>query len=77
MYGRFATALVLAVLLIVTIVFSVSPQMAPMKPSLTFEAVLAALGGIFVIVLLVERVTEIVITLSRHRANSRTHCGRE
>ena len=36
-----------------------------MKPNLTFEAVLAALGGIFVIVLLVERVTEIVITLSR------------
>jgi hypothetical protein len=41
----------------------VNPQLAPIISDLTLEKVLVALGGIFVIVLLVERVTEIVVSI--------------
>jgi hypothetical protein len=61
-FGKF---LVLLPLLVLTIVYSASPQSAPFKADLTFQAVLGALGGIFIIVLLVERVTEIAITIWR------------
>ena len=64
----FPKFLVLAVLLVVTIVFSITPQIAPIRPDLTFQSVLGALGGIFVIVLLVERATEIAITIWRQSA---------
>lgn len=61
----FGKWLLFIILIIVTIVFSVNPQSAPIKSDLTFPNVLAALGGIFIIVLLVERVTEIIITIWR------------
>ena len=61
----FAKFLVFAALIVLTIVYSVHPQFAPIKTDLTFQTVLGALGGIFVIVLLVERVTEIAITIWR------------
>ncbi|EIM31787.1 hypothetical protein LepocDRAFT_00005290 [Leptothrix ochracea L12] len=65
MYGTFAKILTLIGLTILVIVFSANPLTAPIKDGLTFPAVMASLGGIFVIVLLVERVTEIAITIWR------------
>lgn len=65
MYGTFAKTLALVGLTILVIVFSANPLTAPIKDGLTFSSVMASLGGIFVIVLLVERVTEIAITIWR------------
>ena len=59
----FGTWLLLGILTIVVIIFSVNPQIVPIFPNLTLEKVLVALGGIFIIVLLVERVTEIVVSI--------------
>ena len=59
----FGTWLLLGILTIVVIIFSVKPQFAPIISDLTLEKVLVALGGIFIIVLLVERVTEIVVAI--------------
>jgi len=59
----FGTWLLLGILTIVVIIFSVNPQLAPVISGLTLEKVLVALGGIFIIVLLVERVTEIVVSI--------------
>jgi len=61
----FGKWLLLIVLSIIIIIFSVNPQSAPFVPNLTFQKLLAALGGIFVIVVLVERVTEIIISIWR------------
>jgi len=58
----FGKWLLLGTLATIIIVFSVNPQSARFADNLTFQDVLAALGGIFIIVLLVERATEIVIT---------------
>jgi len=52
-------------LLVIGILFSVYPQFAPIKPDLTFQSIMGVLGGLFVIVLLVERVTEIAISIWR------------
>lgn len=65
MYNSFAKFIALAILAIIIVSFSLNPQTAPLKPDLTFQTILAALGSIFVIILLVERVTEIVITIWR------------
>ncbi len=65
MYGSFAKMLVIVGLLTVTIIFSVYPQQAPIKSEFSLEEVFGALGAIFVIVLLVERVTEIVNAIWR------------
>lgn len=65
MYGAFAKTITLTGLLIIVIVFSVNPQSTPLKPNLTFSTAMAALGSIFIIVLLVERVTEIIISIWR------------
>ncbi len=65
----FGTWLLLGILTIVIIVFSVNPQLAPIFSDLTLQKVLVALGGIFVIVLLVERVTEIVVSI-RYQATT-------
>jgi len=61
-FGKF---LVLALLAVITIVSSLHPQKAPIKSDLQFQAVMGVLGGIFVIVLLVERATEIAISIWR------------
>jgi hypothetical protein len=61
----FGTWLLLGILTIVIIIFSVNPQLAPIFSDLTLQKVLTALGGIFVIVLLVERAMEIVISIWR------------
>ena len=42
----FAKFLVFAALIVLTIVYSVHPQFAPIKADLTFQTVLGALGGI-------------------------------
>ena len=60
----FGKWLLLGILAII-IIFSVNPQSAPIVSALTLQKVLAALGGIFIIVLLVERATEIVISIWR------------
>ena len=63
----FGKVLLLGILGIVVVSFSVYPQSAPVASGLKLEKILASLGGIFVIVLLVERVTEIVISIWRRR----------
>lgn len=45
--------------------FSAHPQSAPVKTDLTFSGLLGALGGLLILVLLIERVTEIVISIWR------------
>lgn len=61
----FGKWMVLIILAILVVVFSVYPQTANIAEGLTFQKVLASLGGIFIIVLLVERATEIIITIWR------------
>jgi len=61
----FGKRLLFGILTIVIIIFSVKPQSAPIVSNLTLQKALAALGGIFIIVLLVERATEIVISVWR------------
>lgn len=61
----FAKAVVLGVLLLVTIYNAVHPQLAPVKANLRLDTILGALGGLFVLVLLIERATEIVISIWR------------
>lgn len=63
MRNLFANFLVFIVLIAITIYYSVHPQVAPLKADLTFQTVLGALGAIFIIVLLVERFTEIAVTI--------------
>ena len=65
----FGKWLLLGILTIVVIIFSVNPRSAPIISDLTLQDVLVALGGIFVIVLLVERVTEIVVSI-RYQATT-------
>lgn len=65
MNSRLAKTLTLGVLIVLIVVFSMQPLNAPIKDGLTLQNVLASLGGIFIIVLLVERVTEIIIALWR------------
>jgi hypothetical protein len=62
---KFAKTLTLVGLIILTVVFSLRPQTAPIQKGLEFKVVFAALGGILVIVMLVERVTEIAISILR------------
>lgn len=61
----FAKAVVLALLLIVVLYWSAHPQSAPVKTDLKLDIILGALGGLFVLVLLIERATEIVISIWR------------
>ena len=68
MYGSFLKMLIFAVLFAVVIFFSANPQAAPFKEDLTLQAVMAALGGILIIVVLVERSTEIFISIWRQSA---------
>ncbi len=63
--SAFSKFMLVLVLFVVILVFSFNPQSAPVRTDLTYQNLLAALGGIFVIVLLVERVTEIVISIWR------------
>jgi len=61
----FGKWLLLGILTIVIIIYSVNPKEAMIVSDLTWEKLLSALGGIFIIVLLVERATEIVIFIWR------------
>ena len=61
----FGKWLLLFILAVVIIIFSAKPQIAPVVSNLSLQKVLAALGGIFIIVLLVERATEIIISIWR------------
>jgi len=65
MYEKVFKLLILVPLAGLMLYFSFNPLTAPIKDGLTFQAVLGSLGGIFIIVLLVERVTEIVISIWR------------
>ena len=64
--ASFSKFLLIGILTIIIIIFSLNPQFTPILSDLTLKKVLAALGGLFVIVLLVERATEIVISIWRH-----------
>ena len=61
----FLRGVAIAIVVVLTAVFSVNLRVAPILGDLTFSKLLTALGGILVIVLLVERATEIVITVFR------------
>jgi hypothetical protein len=65
--NRFAKFVVLALLGLVVVYYSAYPQSAPVKAGLTLENFLGALGGLFVLVLLIERATEIFIAVSRNQ----------
>jgi hypothetical protein len=56
---------VLAVLTFVVIGYSYRPLAAPLKSDLTIQDIFGTLGGIFILVLLIERVTEIAIAILR------------
>jgi cytochrome c biogenesis protein CcdA len=56
---------VLAVLTFIVIGYSYYPLAAPLKNDLTIQTIFGALGGIFILVLLIERVTEIAIAILR------------
>lgn len=62
----FRKFLLAGVLLLLAIVSSVTfPTGAPIKEGFGFESLLGTLGGILIMVLLVERVTEIVLAFRR------------
>lgn len=61
----FGKLLVLAILAMTAVLAALTPQAAPIRTDLTPQSVLGALGGLFVLVLLIERVTEIIISLWR------------
>lgn len=60
-----AKVIVLIPLLLVVLYWSAHPQSAPIRTDLTLNMILGALGGLFVLVLLIERATEIVISITR------------
>ena len=62
----FRKLLLAGVLLLLAIVSSVTfPEGAPIKENFRFESLLGTLGGILIMVLLVERVTEIILAFRR------------
>lgn len=63
--SQFSKAIVFTVLAGVAIYSASHPQTAPVKTDLTFENILGVLGGLFVLVLLIERATEILISIAR------------
>ena len=58
-------AIIFTGLLAVIGYFSAHPQSAPVKTDLTPPGILSALGGLFILVLLIERLTEIAIAIGR------------
>ncbi len=62
---NFGKALLILTLTALTLFYAAHPQTAPIRPELSLQSVSGALGGIFVIVLLIERATEIVISIWR------------
>lgn len=64
-HWKFIKLLVLATLLIVVLVFSADGKNAPVKTNLEFGMIMGALGGLFILVLLIERSTEILIAIWR------------
>ena len=65
MYTRYAQILTLIILLIIIIVSAVNPLNAPFKEELKLQDIVGAIGALFIIVLLVERVIEIIISIWR------------
>ena len=57
--------LILFILGILIFYFSANPLSAPIRSDLTFPKILGVLGGLFVLVLLIERATEIFIAIWR------------
>lgn len=62
---QFITTLVLLFLLGFVIYHSYDPKEVPVRTDLTFGMVLSALGGLLILTLLIERLTEIPISISR------------
>lgn len=58
-------AIIFLFLLAIIGYFSAYPQSAPVKTDLTFPGILGAMGGLFILVLLIERSTEIAIAIWR------------
>ncbi len=63
--NSFGKWLVVGILVVIAIIASAYPRSAPIKPILDINHMFGALGSVFMIVLLVERATEIVITVWR------------
>ncbi len=61
----FGRALVFAALVIVVVYGIVNLQFAPVREDLKLESILGVLGGLFILVLLIERATEIAISFWR------------
>lgn len=61
-FGKFILFFALAVIIVI---FSAFPRSAPIVTDLTLQDVMGTLGGVFTIVLLVERATEIIISTWR------------
>jgi hypothetical protein len=56
---------VLAVLTLIVVCYSYYPLSVPLKSDLNIQNILGVLGGIFILVLLIERLTEIAIAILR------------
>jgi hypothetical protein len=69
--NRFAKTLVVSVLFVVVLYWSMHPQSAPIRGDLKFDTILGMLGGLFVLVLLIERATEIAIAIWREARTQR------
>ncbi|WP_291319734.1 hypothetical protein [Desulfonatronospira sp.] len=61
----FGKALIVAALVIVVMYGVVNPQFAPVREDLNLASILGVLGGLFILVLLIERATEIAIAIWR------------
>ncbi|MBM9535675.1 hypothetical protein [Desulfobulbus alkaliphilus] len=69
--NRFAKTLVISILFLIVLYWSIHPQSAPIRGDLQFETILGMLGGLFVLVLLIERATEIAIAIWREAPTQR------
>jgi cytochrome c biogenesis protein CcdA len=62
---------VLALLTFIVIGYSYHPLVAPLKSDLTIQNILGSLGAIFILTLLIERVTEIAVAISREASTKK------
>ncbi len=69
----FGKALIVAVLVIVIMYGIVNPQFAPVRDDLNLASILGVLGGLFILVLLIERATEIAIAIWREPHARKKH----
>ncbi len=71
----FVTPIVVLSAVVLVVLFSINPQSAPFRPALTMQTLATSLGGLFMIVLLIERATEVFVTLVRDGASGSGSLG--